>query len=83
MHIYYCYSCTEFFKVSTKKAKMSESIACPHCTSMDTEPAPEEENSKDVNKYASADDDCDIGIDVVDTEYDTYVDEVEGADKDL
>lgn len=75
MLIYYCYSCNEYFKVSDKKAKTSNNILCPHCTSFDTEFAPEEECSQSEN-----DTDCDDDT-APDTEYDSYINDVENDDR--
>lgn len=75
MLIYYCYSCNEYFKVSDKKAKTSNNILCPHCTSFDTEFAPEEECNTTQNE-SNYDDNNDS-----DTEYDSYIDEVENDDR--
>lgn len=80
MLIYYCYSCSEYFKVFPKKAKNLDNITCPHCGSFDTEHSPEEENSPENTKYAKIYDDMDDDNDVEANEYDNYVDEIEGAD---
>ena len=79
MLIYYCYSCSEFFKVSPKKAKNLDNITCPQCGSFDTEYSPEEENSPDNTKYVEATDGTEEDNAEV-TEYDNYVEEIEGAD---
>jgi hypothetical protein len=48
MQIYYCYSCSEYFKVSSNKVKDSNDILCPYCDSFDTEHSPEEEESENI-----------------------------------
>lgn len=77
MLIYYCYSCNEFFKISSNKVKNASDIICPCCSSFDTEPAPEEKNSSDINKYVNADKDLDVDDNEDDTEYDSYIREEE------
>jgi hypothetical protein len=78
MLIYYCYSCTEYFKISPKKAKSQDNVICPQCGSFDTEHSPEEENSPETSKYVQANisDDDDTST----NEFDAYMEEVEGAE---
>ena len=80
MLIYYCYSCSEYFKISAKRSKSLDSITCPHCGSFDTEHSPEEENNPDTGKYALADDSIDEDNSNNINEYDAYIEDVESID---
>lgn len=44
--VYYCYSCSEYFKVKYNVLNQ-DGVLCPHCESDDTEHSPEEEKDED------------------------------------
>lgn len=56
--VYYCYTCSEYFKVKNSDIKNnSDAILCPLCAGDDTEHSPEEEKDQDIddslNNYES------------------------------
>ena len=58
--MYYCYSCSEYFKVREADLRINPNAAlCPHCGGDDTEYSPEEEiqddDYPDYNRYSEFD----------------------------